>query len=230
MLATDAVVSHASAAGVLGYRPPPPAVVHVTLDDRTHLRAPAAVRVHRIPLAAADVVSVDGLPVTSGARTVIECLRFEPMGDGRTLLDRALQKSWVTLDDLDRELRDFPGRWGTRKLKRLRVECAMGDAVSERKLHRVLRAAGITGWEANAAIDVGFAVLRFDVVFRELKLILEVDGWSTHTQLDRFQTDRTRQNAVAGLGWQVLRFTWFDIVERPAYVVAAVRRVIAARS
>lgn len=230
VLATDAVVSHRSAASVLGFGRAPRTEIHVTVGDRTRVRVPVGVRVHRIPLGEGDVQSMAGLPVTTSARTVIECLRFEPLRDGRELLDRALQRQWVTLDEIDRELHEFGGRWGSKKLRRLRVECAMGDAESERKLHRLLRQAGITGWIANGPVDLGFVVLHCDIVFPGIKLILELDGWATHVDPGRFRADRTRSNSASDAGWLVRRYTWHDVLDRPGYVIASVRRAIALRS
>jgi very-short-patch-repair endonuclease len=59
-------------------------------------------------------------------------------------------------------------------------------------------------------------------------IAIEVDGWAFHHSPERFQRDRTRQNDLVALGWTVLRFTWGDLVERPGYVVAAIRRQLAA--
>jgi very-short-patch-repair endonuclease len=226
-LASGAVISHRSAAAVHGYCQPPTGMVHVTVGDRSRIRIAPGIRVHRVPLADEDVAVVRGLRVAIGERAILECLRTEPLRDGRDLLDRALVEKWITEHDLDRELEESGGRWGSAKLRRLRVECSQGDSISERKLHSLLRGARIRGWTANAPVDVGFAILKFDVVFPRLKLILEVDGWRTHTEKARFQTDRTRQNAVVERGWRVLRFTWFDVTERPDYVLNRVRRAIA---
>ncbi|MDQ6850843.1 MAG: hypothetical protein M3070_12965 [Actinomycetota bacterium] len=43
-------------------------------------------------------------------------------------------------------------------------------------------------------------------------LAIEVDGFAFQSTLDRFQRNRTRQNALTGLGWRVLRFAWSDLV------------------
>ena len=45
---------------------------------------------------------------------------------------------------------------------------------------------------------------------------------------DRFQRDRTKVVDLTIIGWKVVRFTWADITQRPGYVVASVRRLIAA--
>ena len=46
-----------------------------------------------------------------------------------------------------------------------------------------------------------------DVIFREIKLIIEIDGRLFHTGADVFETDRSRQNQLVLDGWCVLRFT-----------------------
>jgi very-short-patch-repair endonuclease len=40
--------------------------------------------------------------------------------------------------------------------------------------------------------------------------------------------DRERQNEIALLGWQVLRFTWLDLTEYPQRVLAVIRSAISA--
>ena len=44
-----------------------------------------------------------------------------------------------------------------------------------------------------------------------------------------FHNDRVRQNNIALLGWQVLRFTWLDLVEYPQRVIAVIRSATSAR-
>jgi very-short-patch-repair endonuclease len=38
--------------------------------------------------------------------------------------------------------------------------------------------------------------------------------------------DRCRQNQLLLAGWTVLRFTWYDVLHRPAWVVAQVREAL----
>ncbi len=69
-----------------------------------------------------------------------------------------------------------------------------------------------------------------DVVFDLVKLVLEVDGLAYHTTPERFERDRRRQNRLVAAGWTVLRFTWRDITDRPAYVLATIQDVLASLS
>lgn len=63
------------------------------------------------------------------------------------------------------------------------------------------------------------------MAFPHWKLAVEVDGWAFHSGVDRFRADRRKQNALTLAGWTVVRFTWTDLVERPDYVVAVIKRL-----
>jgi very-short-patch-repair endonuclease len=122
-----------------------------------------------------------------------------------------------------------PGRWGNRQLRLLLREWGDGAAAeSERILHRLLKTAGITGWVANLPVVVAGQRFEIDVAFPERRLAIEVDGFAYHSGDERFQRDRTRQNALIAAGWQVLRFTWADLTERPHEVVGRVAQLLAA--
>ena len=107
------------------------------------------------------------------------------------------------------------------------LQAAGGGARSEaeRLLHQILRRANITGWKANYRVG-GY---RVDVGFPGPKVAIEVDGFAFHSGSAEFQIDRERQNAIALLGWQVLRFTWLDLTEYPERVEAVIRTAISAR-
>jgi very-short-patch-repair endonuclease len=89
-------------------------------------------------------------------------------------------------------------------------------------LVKLLREAGIKGWRTNHPIG-GYKV---DVAFPQQKVAIEVDGWAFHCDPEAFAIDRKRQNAIALLGWQVLRFTWLDLTEYPQRVIAEIRQAI----
>jgi very-short-patch-repair endonuclease len=90
---------------------------------------------------------------------------------------------------------------------------------AERKLHRPLVKAGITGWKANRPVVLDDFTCYVDVIFHKIKLALEIDGRLFHTGAEAFETDRWRQNQLVLNGWCVLRFTWTMIEERPETVL-----------
>jgi very-short-patch-repair endonuclease len=75
-----------------------------------------------------------------------------------------------------------------------------------------------------------FGPWRVDLAFPERKVAVEVDGWAWHVDPERFRTDRRKQNALVGEGWNPLRFTWHDLVGQPARVVAEIAGTLAAPS
>ena len=90
--------------------------------------------------------------------------------------------------------------------------------------HRALIAAGISDWRANAELVIEGRTFRPDLVFDDVKLIVEIDGFAYHGDRDAFERDRQRQNALTAAGWTVLRFTWRQVHENPIAVIAQIER------
>ncbi len=90
--------------------------------------------------------------------------------------------------------------------------------------HRALLAAGISDWRANVELVILGRTFRPDLVFDDVKLIVEIDGFAYHSGRDAFERDRQRQNLLTGAGWTVLRFTWRQVYDNPAEVVTQIER------
>ena len=80
--------------------------------------------------------------------------------------------------------------------------------------------------ESQPAGGSGRFAVYVDVMFRKIKLAIEIDGRLYHTGAEVFERDRWRQNLLILNGWCVLRFTWTMIEEQPEKVVAMVREAI----
>jgi very-short-patch-repair endonuclease len=200
-----------------------PDIVEVTVPRNSHGRNRYGSRTRRRDLDRSDVVEHRGLRVTAPALTVIEASVRER--GGAKLMDSALQRR-LRLQDLWRAQLRNKGRYGSPRARRL-LQAASNGARSEaeRLLVKLLREAGITGWQS----DYPIGPYKVDVAFAALKIVVEVDGWAFHSDQEVFQTDRKRQNYLALMGWQVLRFTWLDLVEYPGRVVGEVRAAVSAR-
>ena len=137
-------------------------------------------------------------------------------------MDNALQRH-TGLEELRRAHLRNRGRYGSPAARRL-LQSAEGGTRSEaeRVFRRLLTRAGISGWTVNTRV-LGYEV---DFLFPDAKLVVEIDGMAFHTDAEVFQRDRTKQNAIALAGYQVLRFTWWDLVEYPDRVIAQIERAI----
>jgi very-short-patch-repair endonuclease len=137
-------------------------------------------------------------------------------------MDSALQRH-VDLRQLWRAHLRNKGRHGAPAARRLLQAASDGaSSEAERLLVKLLRENGITGWKTNYPVG-GYKV---DVAFPKQKVAIETDGWAFHSSQQDFQNDRERQNKIALLGWQVLRFTWLDLTEYPERVIAEIKFAI----
>jgi very-short-patch-repair endonuclease len=216
----DAAASGLAAAWWHGITKFAPDIVEVTVPRDARLRRQPGTRLRRRDLRRADVVERKGLRVTEPALTVVEAAARR--GGGAKLMDAALQRH-VELRQLWRAHLRNKGRHGSPAARRL-LQAASDGARSEaeRLLIRLLKEAGITGWRTNYPVG-GYKV---DVTFPTQQVAIETDGWAFHSDQDAFQQDRQRQNNIALLDWQILRFTWLDLTEYPQRVIAEIKYAI----
>ena len=198
-----------------------PGQIEIAVARRSGLRSHADVRVVRRFVHPADTCTERRLRVA--ARAYAALFGAAALGPaGQPILDRALQRL-ITLDDARETLLRNPLTPGARLAGRWVRAAGDGTAAeTERIFVRLMRSAGIEGWVVNRPVRTSsglrFPDFRFDVA----RLIVELDGWAFHSDPGRFQDDRQRQNAFVLEGWLVLRFTWFDLVDRPDWVVSQV--------
>lgn len=203
----------------------PPETVEVTVPAVSNPRRRYGIRTRRRDLDPADCVTRHGLRVTALPLTVVEAAARR--GGGMKIVDAALQRHLLELSDLwGAHLRN-KGRHGSPAARRLlRAADSGAHSEAERILITLLRQAGITGWKANQRLGRW----EIDVLFRNQKIAIEVDGLAFHTDPDAFQRDRVKQNELALLGYQVLRFTWLDLTEYPERVTAEIEFAVSRRA
>lgn len=217
-----AVLSGTAAAWWFGMADRAPASVALTVGGGRHPRSRSGVSVRRRDLAPEDRSVHRGLPVTARPLTVLEAA-VELGAPGGLLLDRALQR-WVRFPAVYRAYCRNLGSHGSASAGRLLVAAADRSAsVAERLLVTMLRQAGSTGWSCGFP-TVGFVI---DIAFPAAGVAIEVDGWAWHMDAARAQADKRRQNALVRAGWTILRYTWHDLVGRPAFVLAEIAAEVA---
>lgn len=173
------------------------------------------------------VVQRGPLRLTDPALTALD-LCASRGGDG---IDRALRARATTLARMRRALELAPHRAGNQDRRWFLVDSRDEPwSAAERRCHRLLREAGVTGWKANHAVVVRGRRYYLDVAFPRLRLVLEIDGRLHEDERELFENDRRRQNDLVVEGWTVLRFTWRMLDENPEHVLALVAEAIAALS
>jgi hypothetical protein len=228
--------SHRSAAALFGLPGFRFGVPEITLPANPSRRRRAA-EVHETnALPELHQRVVDGIPVTSVARTLLDLTAVLQPRRVERALDNALARRLVTLAALHRVLDDCAAR-GRRKLATFRSlldERTDGYIAPESELEaRFIELARVHCLpEPERQVDLGDAdgwVGRVDFRFPG-NVIVEVDGYDGHSQLLDRQADQARDRRLAAEGWHVLRFGWADVTVGEAAVAAAVRAAIKRRA
>ena len=217
----DAVLIHEAAAAASFW---PTIAVPVVRCAVRHERAPQAGYLfsqRRIP---SELIWTRGsLRLTSPALTALDLC--ESVGGGA--IDQALRTRSTTLALMHAALDLTKGRAGNPRRQELLLDSRDEPwSEAERQFHRLLRAARITGWEANRPVRINDLNVYPDVVLRRHRLVIEIDGREFHSDPEVFESDRRRQNLLVLNGWRVLRITWRMITGDPDQVIAMVREAI----
>lgn len=157
---------------------------------------------------------VQGIPVTSPARTLIDLAATAVTRDLEQALASALRSGLVTLPALRSQLAMRSGRPGTPLLRGLieaETEPAFTRSEAEQRLLRLVLRARLLEPEVNQVIDGS----EVDFLWRERSLVVEVDGFAWHRSQHAFERDRQRDAILVASGLRVIRLTWRQIVHEP---------------
>lgn len=143
---------------------------------------------------------------------------------GGEAIDEGLRRGAVDLPALRRAINLMPHRPHNR-LRRELLDDSRDEPWSEaeRRAHRILRAAGITGWCTNHRVTAGRFSYTVDLVFLAERVVIEIDGWKFHHGRAAFVDDRWRYSRLAAAGWRVLPLAATAIEDEPDEFVALVR-------
>ncbi|NMM16808.1 MAG: DUF559 domain-containing protein [Cellulomonas sp.] len=221
----DSVVCLTTAARLHRLPLPDDGLVHVVVPSPRASRG--ALTRHEFPLGPGDVTRIGQVAVTTRRRTLLDCLGRLPDVQSEALTAWVLTRRLLGPDELARAIAERPGAWGNRRRRRALLDMRAGAASpAERRLHGLLRSAGLTGWLPNEPLSGHLGIYaNADVYFPDVCLVIEIDGAAFHGR-DRFQADRTRQNLLVGAGCTVLRFTWEDLTQRPEAVIAQIEALL----
>lgn len=210
--------------------------IHLSLPGQVARPVRAAhpeVVVHQLVLGPAQVGRVHGIAVTVPVRTVADLVLRADRFAAVSVLDSALNRQVVTVDELARVPALLRGRRGAVEARR---HLAEADGRAQSPLETRTRLRCVDGrvppdvLQIPVRDDDGCLLGVGDLGWRGPRVIAEADGREPHATPDAVFADRRRQNRLVNAGWAVLRFTWRDTLT-PDYIPHTVRQAItAARS
>ena len=223
----EAVIGYQVAGALQGFPVRPVQPVRVFTRVR-HRRQAGLLAQAAVPVPGHVVEPRPGLRITAPGRTALDCLAVLPPHAAEDLCAWLAAHGRLDRAVLTRAIVEHTGRHGIGRLRELHRRTA-GGAVSEaeRRLHHILRRAGVEGWCAGARVwdDVG-PIGVVDVLFTRERVVVEVDGARAHATPEALVRDLRRQNRLMVAGYLVLRFTWDDLARRPDVVVAQICRAL----
>jgi very-short-patch-repair endonuclease len=209
-LGPSAVVSHRAAAALHGFDRAHRASVEFSLPRTSRGRSsPFVVHTTRV-LPPLDRVRIDGLPVTSATRTVLDLARARvPERELAAAIDSAVRLGSSAPSVLAARLAELrgPGRWGCRRVDELLVD-AGGHSPLERAFLRLVREAGLPRPATQRVHRLGTrTVARVDFLFEPYDLVAEVSGRRGHASDDERARDAQRRNELQAMGRTVYEYT-----------------------
>jgi very-short-patch-repair endonuclease len=165
---------------------------------------------------------VDGIALLPVPELLVDLSGRVPPRRLEALVSGASQKGHLDEGVVARTLAQGKGQKGIAALRyQLRYwdpEMRKALSVLESKFIALCRKHGIPVPETNEWI----CGLLVDFVWRDLKVVVEVDGFTFHADRAAFERDHDRAALLMRSGYLRLTFTWRQVVEDPESVVEAV--------
>ena len=226
-LGDGAALSHVSAAALWGLRTSDATRIHVTVPSPGGRGRRAQITVHRSrSLRSRDVTTVDAIPVTSVARTLLDLAGMLAPGPLERAVERSLQLRLFDLRAIRALIDADPTRSGAGALGRIIAgvhdEPALTRSELEARMRDLCDAHGIPRPEVNTLVDGD----EVDFLWRGQRLIVETDGHATHGTRAAFESDRARDARHTTLGYRVVRVTYRRLVHEPGLVAATLKALV----
>jgi hypothetical protein len=228
----DTVVSHRSAARLHAFPGVPRSTPCLTVPAGSNRRYAAGRLYQRGDLAPGQVVRIDGLIVTSAARTLVDLAPGVSRSRLEIWLDHTTAERLATPDELVAVVRlcGRPGKPSLKKLGELLEEYLPGSGSAqgtlERALGNVIRLAGLPPGVAQFEHPGATGCEEFcDRAWLQPRLIVECDGRKWHDRITAARIDKRRDTSAAAEGWQTIRYGYEELVRHPKATAEELRAI-----
>jgi very-short-patch-repair endonuclease len=229
--APDAYISHEHGGYLHGFMAPPleRGPIHVTVVGRDPGPKPG-VLIHRVRALGWDESDeVDGIPVTSPARTVVDLAASRGERELEELLAEAYARTSLSRRQIVRLLERYPRRHGRKTLAKL-VDSGVVPARIRSKAERMLLALIRDARLPSPMVNTRLCGYEVDFLWPDHRVVVEFDGHAFHASRPQRDRDSRRDQDLALDGYVVIRVTWRQLTEEPRRLVRRIASILAQRS
>lgn len=198
--------------------------VHLVQRHTQQRGAHPQVRRHSDTLDRSEIAVVDGYPVTTLARTVVDCARLLSARQALVIADSALRRG-LSPDDMAVALARGSGARGIRQARTLLpLADPAAESPGESLLRLIVLQGGLPTPELQILVTTHLGRKYVDLGWSDLKVAVEFDGRVKYDSPEggadaAFYAEKRRQDALEELGWLVVRVMWEDL-QRPDALIA----------
>jgi len=208
---------------------PRPETIELLIPRGRRQQRPAVRVIQSTDIVATDVTTHLGLATSTPTRALIDAARFlSPLALGQAVSE-CMSVGLVDLDKLDLRFREIArrGRPGVRRVRACLATFGTDPLATdfERDLERIIERGGFITPVRQYRVKVGTNVYFLDHCWPEQKKWSECDSMLAHGSAEALRQDLERQNRIiAATGFEPMRFTYFDVHQRPDYVSEILRK------
>ena len=206
------------------------ATLEVAIPTGAHPVRRTGVNARRRDLALGDVVDLQGLPVTSPERTFVDVAQHLPMPRLVAVGDDFLRRRLCTRADVGRAISRSAGQRGLRAARRaLDLLDPRAESPRESITRTIIIEAGLPAPTPQVEIydSGGRFIARGDLVYEDLRIVIEYDGYH-HLTLEGHRRDARRRGELGLADWLIVTVVPADI-HRPQQLIAKVTRALTVR-
>jgi Protein of unknown function (DUF559) len=219
-----AVLSHGSAAAAWDIRAGGSPRMHVTVPTRGGRARRDGIHVHRPrSLGLDEVTTLDGLPITTPARTLLDLASAGLRGRAlEAALDAAERRRCIDWADVERLLQRYPSRPGSPALAATLSRYAPGSVETLSVLEEIVLELCDTHGIPRPLVNHVVEGRRRDFFWPHRRLVVEADSYGWHRSPSAFEEDRERDVRLTLAGYIPLRFTYIQCTQRRSYVADSI--------
>lgn len=158
--------------------------------------------------------------VTTKRRTLVDCMRMLPLDESLPIVESALRCGDISVTALRALADSMRGRGRARA----RGIAAMASTRTANAYESVLYAIASTipGLNARPQVPIRLPdgrIARPDLLDSEIGLVIEAESFAWHGETAALTRDCERYNTFMTMGLVVVRFSWSQVMFKPAYVL-----------